>query len=1331
MAALVLTSAVASFSGLTGFSLFAAQLAATAVGSFIDSRLFARNTNVSSEGPRLNNINVTGSAEGAAINRLYGRMRVGGNIIWCTRFEEQAVTTTTTQSGGGGKGGGGGGGSVTQSVTNYYYYLSFAVAFCAGGEGTTLGRIWADGRLLDMSNITYRFYPGTGTQSPDSYIQSIEGAANTPAYRGICYAVFERFPLKDVGNRLPQITAEIIKPILSEDPDVLENALKAVNLIPASGEFVYSTLPAVKDDGYGNAVSENVHRLRSTADVLLSLDDLETVLPEVEAVNIVISWFGDDLRAGVCTVKPKVERHDKAVIPNEWSVNGVSRAAATATSTDGQGRPIYGGTPSDLSVIQLIQELNSRGIRVSLYPFMLMDVPSGNSLPNPYSANAAGTGQAAFPWRGRITVSPAIGYTGTVDKTATAATQVDAFFGTCAASDISISGTTVYYSGSNPTQWGYRRMVLHYAKLCVAAGGVDAFFIGSEMVQLTRARSSSSNFPAVNQFVTLASDVAGIFSAAGQGSTKLSYAANWDEYRNHRPGDGTNDVYFNMDPLWQSSDIDFIGIDFYAPVSDWRNGTAHLDYDAVNGPTKIYDIDYIKANIEGGEYYDWYYASQADRDAQIRTPMTDPVYNKAWVFADKDFRSWWANSHYNRPGGTESGSPTSYTPSTKPIWLSEFGCPAVDKGTNEPNVFYDPKSAESAFPRYSDGNRDDYIQRIYYEALLTYWRDNGGSMLSDANMFAWTWDARPYPTYPTREDVWSDGASYKFGHWLNGRAGVSPLSDLVKAICREVDFQDEDIDVSALANSSATVRGYLIDSIMSPRDMLAPLEQAFLFDSFESEGKLSFTLRKDTQFSPMTADDLVIAEDKNPGGYQLTRAKETDLPVAARITFVDEENAYQPGGATGLKLVGDSRNVVSIQFPIVMDQGYARALADIIVQESWAGRETGTIALPPSKAKYDPGDGIQLTVGGRTYYFRITKITRGSYNGLELVALEPTLYSVLDFSGRAAVTQDVPVFGKSILRFMDLPLVTGQEERPWAPRLAAYQSPFPSAVNVYRDTGSLELMNQVTKPCVQGQLNSDFYNNRPWCWDRANVLVVDLYDTTAELQSAEEDDVLNGQNAIAVQNADGGWEVVQFVEAELIAPGRYKLTKLLRGQLGTESEMRSPVAAGAAVVVLDPAALSALSLPVDQKLYTYTYRYGAAELPSDSVFYKSETLTFKAVGLQPYAPTRLWVKKILADGTCYINWQRRTRFNGDDFDAEFVPLNEEFEKYDLEIYTDSSFTTIAHTEIDLTVPEFTYSAAAQIADFGSTQGQFSIRVYQKSAQVGRGRKAEQTVYTGI
>ncbi len=277
--------------------------------------------------------------------------------------------------------------------------------------------------------------------------------------------------------RIPQMSFEVFHPLA--DPDTAEGLTQAVTMIPASGEFAYAT-QGIRKGSSGSSEPENLNALTDTADMVVALDRLQAMAPKVESVSLVVAWFGDDLRAGNCQVRPGVEVTAKSTTPSTWSVNGVSRANAFLVSRDDQDRPVYGGTPSDFAVVQAIQEMKARGLRVTFYPFILMDVPPGNTLPNPYSDNAAEAGQPAFPWRGRITCSPAAGYAGTVDKTATAATQVAALFGAAIPASFSVSGQSVSWTGPSG-DWGLRRMVLHYAHLCAAAGGVDAFLIGTEM----------------------------------------------------------------------------------------------------------------------------------------------------------------------------------------------------------------------------------------------------------------------------------------------------------------------------------------------------------------------------------------------------------------------------------------------------------------------------------------------------------------------------------------------------------------------------------------------------------------------------------------------------------------------------------------------------------------------------------------------------------------------------------------------------------------------------------------------------------------------------------
>ena len=121
----------------------------------------------------------------------------------------------------------------------------------------------------------------------------------------------------------------------------------------------------------------------------------------------------------------------------------------------------------------------------------------------------------------------------------------------------------------------------------------------------------------------------------------------------------------------------------------------------------------------------WLHACSA-RTCSARTPITDGL-GKPFVWRAKDFWNWWSDAHYDRPDGHESATPTAWVPQSKPIWFCELGCPAIDKGANRPNVFFDPKSSESALPYYSNGERDDLVQRAFLQAHLDFWSGAGNN----------------------------------------------------------------------------------------------------------------------------------------------------------------------------------------------------------------------------------------------------------------------------------------------------------------------------------------------------------------------------------------------------------------------------------------------------------------------------------------------------------------------------------------------------------------------------------------------------------------------------
>ncbi|MEO0880707.1 MAG: glycoside hydrolase TIM-barrel-like domain-containing protein, partial [Pseudomonadota bacterium] len=637
MAQLIISAAstVAGAVGQAGVGAAIARTAAATAASFaagaVERAIFGpRKRTV--EGPRLESFTVQASTEGAGVLRVYGRARVSGQIIWAANFKETRNETTETQ-------GGKGGPAARTTTIDYRYSISFAVGLCEGVIDR-IGRVWADGKPLDLSRFNFRLYHGTEDQTPDPTIDAIEGRA--PAFRGLAYIVFEDMPLADFGNRIPQLSFEVEKRLARDDDAALENAVTAVTMIPGSGEFVYGTTPVLRQEGEGVTAPENVHNNAGVADFAESFESLRASLPNVRAVSLINAWFGDDLRAGQCTIRPGVDAPIKETTPYVWTAGGATRESAHLVSTV-NGAPAYGGTPADRAVIEAIRTMTDAGVAVMMHPFILMDIPLGNALPDPYG----GGEQAAHPWRGRITA-------GANDGSPAAAGDIAAFFGTARPADFSIVGDTVSYAG--PEEWSFRRFILHQAYLAKAAtqGGapIEAFIIGSELRGVTTARSGPGAYPAVAAMIALAHDVRAVLGP----SVKISYGADWSEYFGHQPPDGSGDVYFHLDPFWADPVVDFIGVDNYMPLADWRDGFTHRDAEA--GFTGPHERAYLQSNIEGGEGYDWFYLSADHRDAQTRSPISDGAYGEDWIFRYKDLRGWWENPHHNRPGGVRDSAPT-------------------------------------------------------------------------------------------------------------------------------------------------------------------------------------------------------------------------------------------------------------------------------------------------------------------------------------------------------------------------------------------------------------------------------------------------------------------------------------------------------------------------------------------------------------------------------------------------------------------------------------------------------------------------------------------------
>ncbi len=616
--------------------------------------------------------------------------------------------------------------------------------------------------------------------------------------------------------------------------------IKGVNLLPSTGEFTYDTIPYL-----GERVTEpaltSINRYAAggplaatgtTTDYTIALDNLQAEFSGCTTVALVVAWFGNSTDITACHIYPSTTYiggtfEQAAGGSDMWRCSSLTQFSPGLIPIPSvNGTFIYGGTPSDQSIVRCVRDLKSRGLRVVFYPFILM--------------TAAGE-----PWRGRIV------YGGT-DVSSAATTAVDAFLGSATTSQFTRDtiNLTVAYSGS-PTDYTFRRMILHYANLCVIAGGVDLFLLGSELRGIETIRGPAWtkagtiggdgrvmwDYPFVAGLIQLSDDVRSVFDEAGL--TKdltglhnlISYSADWSVWMGYQhPGE--NGQWPHLDQLYGHGNIDLVCFDNYLPLSDWTTRDGGLDAQnwlnpvpsgawppspaafnglGMSGQPTIHSKAYLKANIEGGEKFNWFYNDSnnlglgldpSGTDLHVSVPEGDRLtqsrnqyYPNQQLLANKQLRWWWNNSHQaiyddgDGSGWSPHGPYTEWNPQSKSITFAEYGFPACDKGTNQPNVFYAPGSTESFTPFWSiwdpsqsvAGNywprRDDELQLVALQAAYEYWVTDGNNetssggvpMIQTTFMSVWNWDARPFPTFPAMAEVWGDTGNWPAGNWLSGK----------------------------------------------------------------------------------------------------------------------------------------------------------------------------------------------------------------------------------------------------------------------------------------------------------------------------------------------------------------------------------------------------------------------------------------------------------------------------------------------------------------------------------------------------------------------------------
>lgn len=648
-------------------------------------------------------------------------------------------------------------------------------------------------------------------------------------------------------------------------------------------------------------------------------------------------------------------------------------------------------------------------------------------------------------------------------------------------------------------------------------------------------------------------------------------------------------------------------------------------------------------------------------------------------------------------------------------WADEYGCPAIDRGSNQPNLFFDAASSEGAVPRASTGHRDDLMQMQYVRAVNAYWAQEGmnpvspiygGPMLDMERSHLWAWDARPYPAFPLRTDVWADGPNYERGHWLNGRATLQPVEAVVAEIAGRAG-----LDSLRAEAAHGVVRGYAVAEVGTARAALQPVLLASGVDAVEREGALA--LRSRLARVDAVADRGGLAVRADAADLVIQRAPEAEAAGRLRLAFPDAGGDYQRLVSEAMHPDRADAHVLDQEVSVALLPDEARRLAERWLAELHIARETAQFALPPSALPVGVGDVVALD--GRRW--RIDRMEQAGALTVEGVLVEPGAHVPGPDGG--VQSESVPFIPAApvMSQFLDLPLLTGLET-PHAPYLAVTADPWPGRVALWSADGAdgFALNAVLTSRAVIGQTLGALRAARSGVWDRGAAVEVAFVGGT--VAAAAELAVLNGANLAAIgDGSPDGWELFQFAGAELVAPGTWALTRRLRGLAGTDAVMPEVWPEGSRVVLLT-AAVRQIALAPSLRGLERTWRIGAAAAGFDDDDVTELRLAFDGVGLRPLSVAHL--RAVPGSVGTDIRWIRRTRIDGDSWASTEVPLGEEREAYLLRL----TRGPLLLREVEVGQASWTYPAAMRAAD-GPLP--VTVSVAQLSRQFGPGPFRDVTV----
>ncbi len=528
-------------------------------------------------------------------------------------------------------------------------------------------------------------------------------------------------------------------------------------------------------------------------------------------------------------------------------------------------------------------------------------------------------------------------------------------------------------------------------------------------------------------------------------------------------------------------------------------------------------------------------------------------------------------------------------------------------------------------------------------------------------------------------------------------------------------FDAADVGVPDTSGAGGSLVGFSVGRQASLRQVLGTLGQLVPLSAHDDGVQLVVTSAAPTAV-PVADADLGGTSGRGVRLRAMTRRAAADaLPGEVVVGFADPARDYQPGLQRARRRGGAVNEAYDL--PATLAAGDAKACAERLLADAWAGRVTGEVALPWRWAGLAPGDAVRVEAAD-------WRVRGWTMEGLAIsldVERMPEVISMATAAsdgGRANIDVDLP-HGPTVLEVLDLPPIGAElpvTARLWLAAAGPSAGWRRAEVLVSRDAGATyESLGVTSGQAVLGTAVTMLGSGPCERWDRRNSVEVELLNDAMWLEGRSVASVLAGANLAVI-----GDELVQFVSVEALGARRFRLSGLLRGRRGSEAAATAHTG-GERFVLLDPVALLPFDAPVGRIGGTLMFKAVGPGDPAGGVPVVTTQVTGQA--LRPLGPVHVRGSRA-GGGDIDIRWTRRSRQGFDWIDGADAPLGEESERYELTI---GSAGPVLRTSTAFE-PRFTYIAADQTADFGGPVVDVDVRIAQTSALTGPGAVRMQGIH---